>query len=96
MKERFNMSKYVTTKVVADHANFSTSHLWKLINRGEGPPFYDVGSEERACFRFILDEIDLWLQSRHFSNTTERQAEIEERAKKRKKAQKHLEQRKTA
>ena len=84
------MTKLLTTQEVADRTTLSEGHLCRLRQTGGGPPFYDLGGESRGAYRYDPQEVDLWLESRKYGNTTEALEDLKARAQKREEARQAL------
>jgi phage terminase Nu1 subunit (DNA packaging protein) len=54
----------VDEKGVADYLDRKSRCVQAWRQRGEGPPYYRLGTGPKASVRYDLDEVDAWLRER--------------------------------
>jgi len=58
-------TNFLTQEEVAGILNVHPSTVGKWRERGEGPPFYKLGSSKRSAIRYPADKFHEWLEERY-------------------------------
>ncbi len=76
MQENFHegLRRFLTTTQAAHYLGWQPGTMRQKRLRGDGPPFYRFGNGPGARCLYELSELELWLNARRFTSTSDESA----------------------